>query len=168
MNEELKKYLVFVFLASLFLLPHDVFARVTPEDIVNSKKEAYENRVVNYSASHRQNLENLSKRIAEVNRNRTNELDRIMVTQAYILDEYERRSDGKNSEAIKNARYWITYAHEAVAYQAAKIYVFDLSAESNITKDALNTISLFQSELNSTRAKVINSRKTLMDTVKPK
>lgn len=148
--------------------PVTVWARVTPEDIVNSKKEAYEGKVVNYSASHRQNLENLSKSIAEVNKRRTGELDRVMVTQASILDEYERRSNGKNSEAIKNARYWITYAHEAVAYQAAKIYVFDLSAESNITKDALNTISLFQSELNSTRAKVINSRKTLMDTVKPK
>lgn len=145
-----------------------VFARVTPEDIVNSQKEAYEGRIVNYSAAHRQNLDGLAKNIARVNQNRTAELERNMETQAAILDEYERRQDGKHAEGIKNARYWITYAHEAVAYQAAKIYIFDLSSENNISRDALNTISLFQSELNSTRSKVINSQKILLETIKLK
>lgn len=149
----------------LALSPVLVVARITPEDIVNSKKEAYESRVINYSTTHKQNLESLSKNIAQVNKKRTNELDRIMVTQASILDEYERRQNGKDTEAIKKARYWITYAHEAVAYQVAKIYIYDLSGESNIRRDALNTISFFQSELNSTRSKVINSQKILEGTV---
>jgi len=154
------------------ILPVTVFARVTPEDIVNSKKEAYESRVVNYSAAHRQNLEIFSKKIVEVNKKRTDELDRIMVAQALILDEYETRlgsgGQGRRADEIEKARYWITYAHEAVAYQAAKIYIFDLSGESNITRDALNTISFFQSELNSARSKVINSQKILTDVVKLK
>lgn len=158
--------IVILMLLLVAVFPVTVWARVTPEDIVNSKKEAYEKRVAGYSAGHKQSLENLSKKIADVNKKRTDELDRIMMTQAAILDEYERRSGGKNAEGIKKARYWITYAHEAVAYQAAKIYVFDLSSEGNITRDALNTISLFQSELNSTRAKVINSQKILMETIK--
>lgn len=170
---------VFGVILALLLLgqvvyPVSILARITPEDIVNSKKEAYEKKVVSYSVSHKQNLENLSKKIARVNKNRTDELDRIMVTQALILDEYETRlrqgsgGQGRYAEAIERARYWITYAHEAVAYQAAKIYIFNLSSEGNIGNDALNTILLFQSELNSTRTKVINSRKTLLDTLKLK
>jgi len=161
------KVLMGVVLAlTFFLMPLNAQARITPEDIVNSKKEAYEKRVVSYSPAHKKSLEDLSKKIAGVNKKRTDELERIMVTQALILDEYERRSDGKNGQQIKEARYWITYAHEAVAYQAAKIYIFELSGESNLTKDALNTVSFFQSELNSARSKVINSRKTLTDTLK--
>lgn len=157
-----------------FITVITVLARITPEDIVNSKKQAYESRVVNYSAAHRQNLEDLSKKIAGVNKKRTDGLERNMETQAFILDEYETRlhqgsgGQGRRADEIEKARYWITYAHEAVAYQAAKIYTFDLSGESNITRDALNTVSFFQSELNSTRSKVINSQKILKETIKIK
>lgn len=140
-------------------------ARVTPEDIVNSKKEAYEEKVKDYSPENKQKLEKLSVKITEVNKKRTNELDRIMVAQAAILDEYQSRVGGKNKTQIEKARYWITYAHEAVAYQAAKIYLYNLSSESNIKNDALNLISLFQGDLNSARSKVIYSQKILKETV---
>lgn len=132
---------------------------------MNSKREAYESRVKNYSPESKQKLENLADKIAEVNKRRTDELDRIMVSQASILDEYERRSGGRNAEQIKQSRYWITYAHEAVAYQAAKIYVFNLSSEGNIKGDVNSTINLLQSELNSTRSKVIYSQKILQGVV---
>lgn len=160
--------IVILALLCFTLFPVLVFARVTPEDILNTKKETYEKKVVNYSANHKQNLENLSKEIVRVNKNRTDELERNMETQAAILDEYEARANGKNKEGVKNARYWITYAHEAVAYQAAKIYVFDLSSEGNIKSDAQGTINIFQSELNSARSKVINSQKILLETVQLK
>lgn len=152
----------------IILFPAVVFARVTPEDIVQSKREAYDARINNYSLIHKQQLQTLGQKIAEVNKKRTDELDRIMVTQATILDEYENRQNGKKSEGIKNARYWITFAHEAVAYQAAKIYIFNLSSESSIKNDALNLISLFQGELNSARSKVIYSQTILKELVKEK
>lgn len=153
-------------LLGLIIFPGGVWARITPEDIVNSKREAYDKTVVNYSEDSKQKLKYFAEKIAQINKSRTDELDRIMITQAAILDEYENRSEGKNKEAIEKARYWITYAHEAVAYQAAKIYIFDLSSEQNKKRDVLSTISLFQSELNSTRSKVINSQKTLTGTIK--
>lgn len=142
-----------------------VQARVTPEDIVNSKREIYEEKVKNYSPENKQKLENLAEKIAEVNKKRTDELDRIMVIQAAILDEYQGKMGSKNTAQIEKARYWITYAHEAVAYQAAKIYLYNLSSESNIKNDALNLISLFQGDLNSARSKVIYSQKILKKTV---
>ncbi|MDO8570060.1 MAG: hypothetical protein Q7R97_00555 [Candidatus Daviesbacteria bacterium] len=171
------KSLILILILILFFLlisfPSLVFARVTPEDIVQEKRATYEQKVKNYSALNQQKLEKLAKDIALVNKKRTDELENIMIAQGNILDEYETRSAGpsgslrinKNSEAIKNARYWITYAHEAVAYQAAKIYIFNLSAEQNINNDAVSLINQMAGELNSSRTKVINSQKTLEKTI---
>lgn len=150
----------------VMLFPTLIYARVTPEDIVNSKKETYEKTVQNYSSLHKQKLTDLAGKITAINKKRTDELDWIMINQALILDEYEKRSNGKYLEQIKKARYQITYAHEAVAYQAAKIYIFNLTREANIKNDALNLISLFQSDLNSTRSKVIYSQNILEETIK--
>ncbi len=150
----------------LIINPVIAFARVTPEDIVNSKKEAYQKTVQSYSPLHKQQLTDLAGKITQVNKKRTDELDWIMINQALILDEYERRSNGKNVEQIKKARYWVTNAHEAVAYQAAKIYIFDLTRETNVKNDALNLISLVQSDLNSARSKVIYSQQILEETIR--
>lgn len=138
---------------------------MTPEDIVQEKRVVYEQKVKNYSLINKQKLEKLNIDIALVNKKRTDELENIMVAQGTILDEYENRQKGKNIEKIKNARYWITYAHEAVAYQAAKIYIYNLTSEGNIRNDALNLISQMAGELNSSRTKVINSQKTLEKTI---
>ena len=163
------KYFLLLFLAAWIvgftIFPTISLARVTPEDIINSKKEAYDKVAAKYSLLSKQKLEGLSKEIVQINKQRTDELDQIMVVQAAILDEYERRTNGKDIEGIKKARYWITYAHEAVAYQAAKIYVFELNGEGRIKSDATSTVNLFQLELSSTRLKVINSQKILEEVV---
>lgn len=149
-----------------FFIPLSLLdARVTPEDIVNSKKESYQSKVHNYSLENQTKLDELAKKIDQVNKKRTDYLAEIMAIQAAILDEYEKRQE-QDKEGIKKARYWVTYAHEAVAYQAAKIYIFNLSSEVNIKKDALAAINLFQGELNSTRSKVIYSQKVLQEVVK--
>lgn len=176
------KFLPLIVLFFLFLYPtpstlNPIFARTTPEDIVNSKKATYEQRVKNYSQINRQKLEDLSKKIAQVNQKRTDELNLIIQTQGLILDEYVKRFNieedgGKDGihrnlgDSAANARYWITYAHEAVAYQAAKMYVFNLTTEANIKNDALNTVNLFQSDLNSAKLKVIKSQNILLEVVK--
>lgn len=142
-----------------------VFARITPEDIVNAKKQSYELKVKTYTPENKNKLESLFNKIEDINRKRTQELSFIMGTQAQILDEYQKRI-GKETEAITNARYWVTYAHEAVAYQAAKIYVFELTSETNLKNDALATINKFQSELNYARSQVVKSQKILAAVVK--
>ncbi len=53
-----------------------------------------------------------------------------MLTQGGILDEFIRRK-GEGAGTDKT-RYWITYAHEAVAYQAAKVYIYNLTSEGNL------------------------------------
>ncbi len=162
----LKKLLLIISFLFLFSNLNIVFARITPEDIVNSQMQSYNSQVAKYSNTDRQKLEKLSSEIAQINKQRTTELENIMLVEGNILDEFQRRNKDRTNPAIDNARYWITYAHEAVAYQAAKIYIFNLTSESNLKNDSLNLIGLFESDLNSTRLKVLNSQKILAGVIK--
>lgn len=155
-----------IFTLVVILIPTNLLARITPEDIVNSARADYQSKVKAYSQKHRQELDNLSRQIAQVNQQRTYQLKVLMDRQGQILDEEQRRNNNQTTPAIDKARYWITFAHEAVAYQAAKIYIFELTSQGNIKSDALSLISQFQADLDSTRLKVINSQKILEEVVK--
>lgn len=156
----------------ILITPPAAFARVTPASIYQDRLEVYEKKLANYSPENKQKLEELRKRIEELNYKRTTELKLIALRQGEILDEHIARNkieeriltDGINrnlSDPVENARYWITYGHEAVAFQETKYYIPVLTSEKNIKQDALNMISLYQSELNSSRTKVLNSQKLL-------
>lgn len=134
-----------------------VYARITPEDIVNAKREIYQQIIKKYSPQSQTKLTQMEQAITQVNQKLTDQLDLNMQTQAAILEEYVRRRGG-TSDDIENARYWLTYAHEAVAFQAAKIYIFKLSSEKNLKGDVGKTISGLQSDLNILRGKVIKSQ----------
>lgn len=154
-----KIFISIIFIIFLLTIPQTIFAkRITPEDIVNSKQVVYQEKVTNYSQASQQKLQKLSDQIAKLNKQRTDELTQIMNIQGVLLDEYESRQNGKNQAAIEKARYWLTFAHEAVAYQAAKIYIFNLTSETNIKSDAGNLVNLFKSELNYARSTVVNSQ----------
>lgn len=153
-------------LYTLYLIPHTVYARTTPEDIVNAKQQEYQGKITSYSEQSKSRLKLVSDKIIKLNQDKTIYLSWIMESQARILDEYEQRFSNKNQEAIEDGRYWITYAHEAVAYQAAKIYIFDLRSESVIEADIKNTVTIFKSDLDSARGKVIKSQKILEGIIK--
>lgn len=79
---------------------------------------------------------------------------------------YETDGIKRNLENdVENTRYWLTYAHEAVAFQAAKVYVFNLTGQSNINRDINSTISQMYADLNGLRSKVIKSQKIILDLV---
>ncbi|MBI2021597.1 hypothetical protein HYS93_01790 [Candidatus Daviesbacteria bacterium] len=152
-------FLVLFFLVISFtLLIHTSFARITPEDIVNQQREDYQSKVNKYSQSNRKKLEDLSAKIASLNKKATDQYTQVMDNQALILDEYQKRLGGGSNQATENARYWLTFAHEAVAYQAAKIYIFSLTNETNLKGDANLLISQLQSDISTLRGKVIKSQ----------
>lgn len=156
------KFLVITLLCLLTLLTaNNIFARTTPLDIVNSQRSDYEAKVKYYLPEDKQKLENISGQIAVINRKRTDQLDQIMLTQGKLLDEYLRRHDFKSTESTDRARYYITFAHEAVAFQAAKIYIYDLTSESHLSQDALSLINKFQSELEYAKNAVVHSQQVL-------
>ena len=177
----MKLYLVLSLLIIALLIPQSVQARrTTPDDLAREALQAYENTLKTYTPTHQQNLKDMTTKIADTNRSLSAQLTAAMETQAVILDEYQTRlgkgnlqesfhspQDGKNStDPLDQARYWVTYAHEAVAWQAAKQYTITLTGEKNIKSDALQTIGALRADLASTRQKVLNSQALLQKVVK--
>lgn len=158
---QMKALIFFIFLVVILVNPLLVFARVTPEDIANERKATYNAQVKNYSEQNQQKLKNMDKKIQQLNLNICGDLDELMVRQGQILDEYLARNNFKETEAIKNARYWITYAHEAVAYQQARIYIFDLTGETNLNRDVNVTINNLLGDITTLKGKVIKSQNIL-------
>lgn len=167
-----KKILLSLVFLTCLSLPTPILARTTPADIVNSKLELYNQKVTSYSSESKQKLEEISQKIIQINKKRTEELERIVLVQGEILDEYQRRlgeddrpAYERRQDALDTTRYWITFAHEAIAYQASKVYVFNLNGEGNLKSDILNTINIFQSELEYARGKTIYAKGLLDKTL---
>lgn len=162
---------LFFFLLTTNYLPPTIHARVTPEDIVNEQKSAYEQTLGNYSPENRQKIEEFSKKIADFNAEKTYALELIAQRQGEILDEYVRRNnieenggaDGihRSNDPVSVARIEITRAHEAIAYQAAKVYIPSLSGQSNIKSDSLNLINRLQYDMNIAKNKLVYSHSLL-------
>jgi hypothetical protein len=164
----MKYSFIVLILALILIFPQQILARTTPEDIVNAQKDTYNQKVQSYSAQDKQKLTTAGQAIAQFNKQKTDQLEQLMIRQGEILDEYIHRSgikpqyetDGihRMDTPVDVAEYWLTYAHEAVAYQAAKVYVFNLTGESNTKGDINSQINILQSDLNTLRGKVIKSQ----------
>lgn len=175
----MKKILLCLAILSLIILQssiiHPAFARITPEDIANQRRDEYNAKIKDYSPQSKQRLEEYSQKIADLNKSQTDILEALMLRQGQIVDEYIIRNkielpvetDGihRRDNPVENTRYWVTYAHEAVAYQAAKIYFINVTGESNIDRDIINTISALQSDMGVLKGKVIKSQGVLIDLV---
>lgn len=170
-----KKQLLTIFLlfTFYFLLFSTAFARTTPEDIYNANRQAYESKRQSYSLENQKKLDAYEAEIKRLNKFITTELEHNTLRQGEILDEYIRRNniptvpetDGikRNlTDPVENARYWITYAHEAIAYQAAKNYLFSLTGESNINRDITLQINALQGDIGVLKGKVEKSKQALI------
>lgn len=173
---------VLLFITLFLITPQLAIARTTPDDINQANQQSFNTRVAKYTPAHQQQLKELAAQIAAANKEETDTLEQIMVTQGLILDEYQRRNltqsridtqtkyhtpnDALYQDGIEKARYWITYAHEAVAYQAAQVYIINLTSEGNIKSDTRSTVSQMRAGVASARQKVLNSQKTLEAIIK--
>lgn len=164
-------------LAILFLLLtttynlQPIYARTTPEDILNDRWATYNAQIKNYSPDNQKKLTDFQKKIQDLNKQETDRLEAIMIRQGEILDEYIYRNkidepleDGKArnlSDPVENARYWLTYAHEAVAYQAIQVYIFNLNGQANIKTDVNAQVNKLAADMNILEGKVDKSQKII-------
>lgn len=161
--------IILLFFLTLYASPFTLYARTTPDDILREQREVYNNRVKNYSPENQKKLAEFEQKIAAMNKYQTDVLESKMRRQGEILNEYvfregiqERQADGITrdlSDPVENARYWITYAHEAVAFQAAKHYIFDLSGEANIKTNVTSKINQLANDIDILAGKVDKSQK---------
>jgi hypothetical protein len=159
---------ILTLLTTTYKLP-TIHARTTPDDILREQREVYNTRVKNYSAENQKKLAEFEQKVAAMNKYQTDVLESKMRRQGEILNEYvfregieERQADGITrdlSDPVENARYWITYAHEAVAFQAAKHYIFDLSGEANMKANVTSKINQLANDIDVLAGKVDKSQK---------
>lgn len=170
-------FFLLLLLATFYLLPINISARTTPEDIYNERLQSYESKRQTYSLEDQKKLDLFEDEITNLNTIITRDLENITLRQGEILDEYIRRNnipaipetDGIRrdlSDPVESARYWTTYAHEAIAYQAAKKYLFSLTGESNIDKDIVIQIQSLQGDIGTLKGKVEKSKQTLISLLK--
>lgn len=169
------KYLLPIILIIL-LLPTYSLARTTPQDQIDQEQQSYNQRVKKYSTIHQQQLSKLSEDIGATNKQETNYLEDLVLKQGLILDEYVKRNnidenggvDGvhRNNDPVSTTRLAITRVHEAIAYQAAHIYILNLTSESNIKNDTNNLITNLESDLNKVRQNTIYSQNLIENLVK--
>jgi hypothetical protein len=163
--------IVLLSLLTLYASPFTLYARTTPDDILREQRDVYNMRVKNYSPENQKKLAEFEQKVAAMNKNQTDILEAKMVRQGEILNEYvfrqgieERQADGISrnlSDPVENARYWVTYAHEAVAYQAAKHYIFDLTGENNIKANINSKINQLANDVDILAGKVDKSQKII-------
>lgn len=160
-------------LSAISYQPSPAFARVNPESIYNEAREGYEKKRQTYSLENQKKLDQYEEEIKGLNAFITTELEHDTLRQGEILDEYIRRNDiptvpetdgiRRNlTDPVENARYWITYAHEAIAYQAAKNYLFSLSGEANVNRDITLQINALQGDIGVLKGKVEKSKQALI------
>src|SRR3989344_66621 len=168
--------ILFLILLLIIFIPQ-TFSRTTPEDIYNEKRQAYESRRQTYSLENQKKLDQFEQEIKNLNAVITRELENNTLRQGEILNEYILRNniptvpetDGikRNlDDPVENARYWITYAHEAIAFQAAKNYLFSLTGEANINRDIVVQIQALQAETGVLKGKVEKSKQALISLLK--
>jgi hypothetical protein len=154
-----------------------VSARTTPEDIYNEKLQAYEAKRQTFSLENQKKLDQYQEEIKALNAFITKELENNTLVQGELLDEYIRRKDiptvpetdgiRRNlTDPVENARYWITYAHEAIAFQAAKNYLFSLGSESTLDRDIILQINALQSDTGVLKGKIEKSKQALISLLK--
>lgn len=156
-----------------------VSARTTPEDIYNEQLQAYEAKRQTFSLENQKKLDQYQEEIKRLNTFITGELEHNTLRQGEILNEYILRNDiptvpetdgiRRNlTDPVENARYWITYAHEAIAFQAAKNYLFNLSTEANIDRDITLQINALQGDTGVLKGKVEKSKQALIQLLNKK
>jgi hypothetical protein len=167
------KLILVLSLISYLVLPITIFARVNPESIYNDARETYEKKRQTYSLENQKKLDQFEEEIKGLNAFITGELENNTLVQGEILDEYIRRKDiptvpetdgiRRNlTDPVENARYWITYAHEAIAFQAAKNYLFSLGSESTVDRDIVLQINSMQADIGVLKGKVEKSKQALL------
>lgn len=160
-----------VFILSLYTLyttlyTRPVEARITPQDIVDQKREDFTRMFNNYTPANQQKIQDIIDAINQDNANNTAVLEAIMLYQGQILDEYLSRNKFIETESIHDARYWLTFAHEAIDYQKQRVYIPILTSQSNINSDLLNLLSSYKSQLNYAQSTAVKSLNKIAATVK--
>ncbi len=155
-----------MFIFSFTFRPTYVFARVTPDDLLQEKRATFQanlNKIQN--SKKRQAVINSDLTLQEINQTVCSRFQKDLDKMAAILDEEKRRQNvtktivayGQGNTPFDSAAYQLNFAAEALAYQKAKDYTPNIG--NNNLLGAVNTNSSnLKSDLGVLQNKILNAK----------
>lgn len=158
--------IIFVVLFFSYLFPVTVYARVTPNDTYQAKREQFEQTLSKISDSaKRQKIEQADQLLYDINQKVCSKFDQDLAKLSAILEELKRREGvtetivafGQGETPLDTAAYWLNYAAEAVAYQRIQDYTPQISV-SNLSSPTINSMTKLKGDLGTLRGKILRAK----------
>lgn len=158
------KKIILIFL--FFLLPATVFARVTPNDIYQQNRAAFEAQLNKISdPSKKDKVTQADQMLYDINQAVCARFDQDLTNLSAILEELKRRNGvtetvvafGQGDTQIDTAAYWLNYAAEAVAYQKIQDYTPTLNL-SNLGGSITNSLNELKGDLGVLKNKILRAK----------
>lgn len=102
-------------------------------------------------------VEKIDARLAEINTTRTEKMSSALARLSTLLEKVAEKTSTSDSALLTAARASLTTSKEAVAAQATKEYVIDISTTS-LRQSVMTTISDLKTDLRTTNQTVIDAR----------
>lgn len=153
----------------LLLFPVTTFARVTPGDIYQEKRQAFEQSLSKISdPKQKEAIREIDGLLYQTNQSVCDRFEKDILKMSAILQELRRRLDvegkptvvafGAGRNEIEDAEYWVNWAAEAVAYQRIQDYTPRISTESSVGPAIKVSTTNLRSNLNGLAAKIIKAK----------
>lgn len=163
---------IFLVVLVILFLPDGVFARTTPNDLYQVRREQFTNNLNKISDPKlKQTVEQFDTKLNEVNQNVCNKFDLDIQKLSAILEEEKARQKttetivayGRGETPMDNAAYYLNYAAEAIAYQRSQDYTPQIG--NNPKAGLSSSLSNLKSDLRITQTKVLRAKSELKKTL---
>ncbi len=157
-----------IFFAGFIIIfwPSIAFARITPEDIYQEKRAAFEDQLNKIlDPLKKEKIRQADSLLNKVNQEVCSRFDEDIAKITAILEEVKRREGvtetvvafGQGDTSLDNAAYWVNYAQEAIAYQKIQDYTPQV-VQSNLSAGIKNSQSNLRSNLTALQQKIIKAK----------
>lgn len=150
----------------LLVLPSAVYARVTPNDIYEAKRAAFESQLNKISdPTKKEKVRQADQMLYDINQKVCLRFDEDLNKLSAILEELKRRNNvtetvvafGQGDTQLDTAAYWLNYAAEAVAYQKIQDYTPSLNL-SNLSGSITVRLNELRGDLGVLKNKVLRAK----------
>lgn len=163
----MKQFLVL--LAVLAFFPSISYARTTPNDIYQQRRESFEEKLEEISDSAKKEQMRLADKVLnQINQAICDRFEQDIAKLAAILSEIRSREGmagaptvvafGQGKNQIEVADYWVNYAQEAVAYQRIADYTPQFSGDSNLSLSVSSSMNNLQGDLTILQGKILRAK----------
>lgn len=156
-----------LFLLVFIFIPTTIFARYTPEDTHQEKRNVFESSLSKIQdISKKEKVKSADKILIVINQTACDRFEEDVNKLAAIMDELRNRQNvtetrvafGGVDTPIEQADYWVNFAAEAIAYQRIQDYTPIIDSETGLPGAITSSMNSLKGDLLSLSNKVIRAK----------